>query len=163
MANLLFAMELDRRLAQDAKDSKDRVIAVSLHPGFIKTGLHRDFPVLRGLFTLAQPFIKNIPQGAATTVHCCLAPNIEGGKYYANCAVAPVFPNSSCIPLDKAATRLWEASEKLVNPVPDINESKEKEEQAREKEIEKEKQDVTDFVSKDKETETNQKQENTDT
>jgi len=115
LCNILFTMELDRRLKEEAKDSKERVVAVCLHPGVIKTDLGRESTFVSVGLTVASPFLKNIPQGAATTLFCCLSPNIEGGKYYSDCALAEVKPHKSVLPLDKAAVRLWEVSEKLVN------------------------------------------------
>jgi len=115
VCNILFTMELDRRLKEEAKDSKERVVAVCLHPGVIKTELGRESTLVSVGLTVASPFLKNIPQGAATTLFCCLSPNIEGGKFYSDCALAEVKPHKSVLPLDKAAARLWEVSEKLVN------------------------------------------------
>jgi len=115
MCNILFAIELDRRLAEDAKDAKDRVKAVSLHPGVIKTELVRDTKGAGAFMTMARPFLKSIPQGAATTVFAALSPDIEGGKYYADCALSQIKPHKSVLPLDKSAARLWELSEKFLS------------------------------------------------
>jgi len=115
LCNILFTMELDRRLKEEAKDAKERVIAVCLHPGVINTELARDSGAAKVGYKIASPFLKSVPQGAATTMFCTLSPDIEGGKYYADCALASVQAHKSVGPLDKAATRLWETSEKLVN------------------------------------------------
>jgi len=118
VANVLFAMELDRRLEEEAKaaGAKHRVTVHSLHPGVIATDLTRDWKGGSAFMALARPFFKSIPQGAATTLYCALAPDLEtkGGKYYADCAETKPVPHPSLEPLDKSARRLWEASEKLV-------------------------------------------------
>jgi len=170
MANLLFAMELDKRLAEEAKDAKDRVIAVSLHPGVIKTDLLRDNTAGKRMLSVFKPFLKTIPQGAATTLYCCLAPDVQGGKYYADCAVAKIKPHKSCVPLDKSAARLWELSEKLVGSKKEETKDKEQDkekETEKEKEPEKEKEtdkeiDVTDSPRQEKEPDQSQETEEAD-
>jgi len=82
--NLLFAREYNRRYQSAG------VTCVSLHPGVIATELSRDMPsfmqfVLKS--AIARPFLKTVPQGAATSIRCCsLKDNeIQGGHYYKDC------------------------------------------------------------------------------
>lgn len=72
-ANILHACELNNRFA----DSHG-IVAVSLHPGVIETELWRHAGVV-------YPANKTIPQGAATSVFCCVSPTIQGGRYYNDC------------------------------------------------------------------------------
>jgi len=116
LANILFAKELDARLAAEAKGkgSSARVTAHSLHPGVIKTEITRDMGTGVSIFlTLGKPFLKTIPQGAATTLYCAVAPPLEktGGKYFADCAEKQPKPYARD---PENARKLWEASEKLV-------------------------------------------------
>jgi NAD(P)-dependent dehydrogenase (short-subunit alcohol dehydrogenase family) len=97
-ANILFAVELDRR-GQDAG-----VRAFSLHPGSIPgTGLERHVPrqdlEAAGIIDEAgNPILdpgrnlKTVPQGAATIVWCATSPQLDGlgGVYCENCDIAPV-------------------------------------------------------------------------
>lgn len=67
LCNILFTRELNRRNAGTG------VSAYSLHPGVIKTNLGQHLnPVMRGLFSLGQVFLKSIDQGASTSVYCSL-------------------------------------------------------------------------------------------
>ncbi len=130
-SNILFAVELDRRL-------RDRGIrATALHPGGINTelGRHLDPGMIEGM--LAQinaalaiegkpPYVwKTIPQGAATSVWAgFVAPSDEvGGRYCENCHVSevtdaeisPVSEGVRSYALDPETARaLWAKSEELV-------------------------------------------------
>jgi NAD(P)-dependent dehydrogenase (short-subunit alcohol dehydrogenase family) len=96
-ANILFAVELDRR------GTKDGIRAFSLHPGGIVTGLAKHISVERlkemgNLDAEGYPVIdpdrdmKSIPQGAATHVWCAVSPQLDGrgGVFCANCDIAPL-------------------------------------------------------------------------
>lgn len=125
-ANVLFAVELDRR----GRDYGIR--AYSLHPGGIVTGLAKHIPIERlkamgNLDANGDPVIdpdrdmKSIPQGAATHVWCAVSPLLanKGGVFCANSDVAPLFDGSDPPPYGVApyavdpssAERLWELSE----------------------------------------------------
>uniref|UniRef100_A0A674DF75 WW domain containing oxidoreductase n=2 Tax=Salmo trutta TaxID=8032 RepID=A0A674DF75_SALTR len=107
LCNLLFSNELHRRLAPHG------VTANAVHPGnMMYTAIHRT-----SFFTLACPFTKSMQQGAATTVYCAVAPELEGfgGMYINNCF--------RCLPSPQAedqatAASLWELSERLVSERP---------------------------------------------
>ncbi|WNG33700.1 SDR family NAD(P)-dependent oxidoreductase [Archangium violaceum] len=131
-ANILFAVELDRRLRERG------VRATAVHPGAIKTELGRHLPddslstfVERTNADLAaqgkQPFaLKTIPQGAATSVWAGVVAEADevGGRYCENCHVTtrvtldPLDPSSEGVrpyALDlERATALWAKSEALV-------------------------------------------------
>ncbi|XP_013389042.1 WW domain-containing oxidoreductase [Lingula anatina] len=106
LCNVLFAHGLHARL------SKFRVWTNSCHPGnMMYTNLHRSWWVWTLLFGLARPFTKSMQQGAATTVFCATALEIDGygGMYFNNCC--------RCLPAEKTfkeklCNALWELSEK---------------------------------------------------
>jgi len=111
-ANILFAYELNRRMQEKGK----KVIGASLHPGGIKTNLQRHLTSFEALLIAASSFLlKTIEQGAATSLYCCTAPEIEqndlGGKYFSD--------SNEAVPMEYAlnpetAKKLWEISEQMV-------------------------------------------------
>ncbi|HEY9137567.1 MAG TPA: SDR family NAD(P)-dependent oxidoreductase [Terriglobus sp.] len=132
-ANILFAVELDRRY-------KDRgVRATAVHPGGIRTELARHISdeMLEAWVKSIQeqrqknnepPFeFKSIPQGAATSVWAgVVAPAAEvGGHYCEDCQVSPVvteeqngFTLSAGVRAyavdSESAKALWKKSEEMV-------------------------------------------------
>ncbi len=109
LANLLHA----RKLAADLQGSGVTVNA--LHPGVIQTNLGRDnrslLMPLVGL--LAKPFMKSIPQGAATQCYVATHPDLDGvsGEYFSDCKLA----RSSAWGRDmELAAQLWEETERLA-------------------------------------------------
>jgi NAD(P)-dependent dehydrogenase (short-subunit alcohol dehydrogenase family) len=121
-ANVLFALELDRRL-------RDRgVRATSLHPGGIPTelGRHLTEETLHALAEARGDRVmqwKTVPEGAATSVWAGFVADADevGGRYCEDCAVAPVIddPNQSPGVMGYAldpdtATALWTRSGELV-------------------------------------------------
>lgn len=127
-ANVLFAVELDRRL-------RDRgVRATALHPGGIVTELGRHLTdesiatllEARGARELEW---KSVPQGAATSVWAGFVAEADevGGRYCEDCAVAPVIDDADESPgvmryaLDAdTAAGLWSLSERLVGETFDL-------------------------------------------
>ena len=94
-ANSLFAVELDKR------GQEHGIRAFAVHPGGILTDLARyltdedfkAFGVYRENGVLKGPdWLKNIEQGAATTVWCGVSPqlNNKGGVYCEDCDIAPM-------------------------------------------------------------------------
>lgn len=125
-ANILFAVELERRLGARG------VHANAVHPGVIMTDLARhmvpaDIEMLqkraveRGQAGGLQ--MKSVPAGAATSVYAATAPELEGrgGLYLEDCHVAEVDDDENAAEgvrsyaLDpEAAKRLWTLSEEMV-------------------------------------------------
>jgi len=124
-------------LGASQKYPADKLISTSLHPGWVYSPL--DVHVMASMFgtgvfgkmiggLLRQIFfwkgdIISAEDGAQTTLHCLLADDIESGKFYSQVGVYkdeaakkggwPMeLPNPNGTP--EAATKLWEASEKLV-------------------------------------------------
>jgi NAD(P)-dependent dehydrogenase (short-subunit alcohol dehydrogenase family) len=90
-ANVLFAVEADRRYHQDG------IRAYAVHPGAIlDTDLarHYDPEELKSVVERARRIgsFKNIEQGAATTLWCASSPQLHdiGGVYCENCDIAPI-------------------------------------------------------------------------
>jgi NAD(P)-dependent dehydrogenase (short-subunit alcohol dehydrogenase family) len=116
-ANILFTVELDRRLRERG------VRSYAVHPGMIATELGRymtrdDYGALSERAKRSPggkfPPRKSIESGAATSVWAATAPELhsQGGVYCEDCAV-----NDQPAPyaLDaEAARRLWSLSEELV-------------------------------------------------
>jgi NAD(P)-dependent dehydrogenase (short-subunit alcohol dehydrogenase family) len=121
-ANVLFAVELDRRLASR------RVRANALHPGGIVTELGRhlskdDIAELMSRAPGGKMEWKTPEQGAATSAWAATAPELEGkgGLYLDDCQIAQVRKSEDdpsgyeAYARDpEAARRLWAVSEDLV-------------------------------------------------
>jgi NAD(P)-dependent dehydrogenase (short-subunit alcohol dehydrogenase family) len=134
-ANILFAVELDRR------GEASGIRAFSVHPGAVVTelGRHMTDDDLRGFGLTREDgpgFIpagksvaeggdfKTIEQGAATSVWCATSPRLAGmgGVYCLDVDIAEVLPSDSTVgrgvlprAIDpKAAERLWALSEELT-------------------------------------------------
>jgi NAD(P)-dependent dehydrogenase (short-subunit alcohol dehydrogenase family) len=126
-ANSLFAVELDKR------GEEHGIHAFAVHPGGILTDLARyltdedfkAFGVYRENGVLKGPdWLKNIEQGAATTVWCAVSPqlNSKGGVYCEDCDIAPMLPADSELSSgvrpwavnNAAAEALWVLSEELT-------------------------------------------------
>ena len=109
LANVLFTRELARRQARSG------VTVYAVHPGAVSSELGRAYEAripafLRTYVTdLTKVFLKTAEGGAQTSLHCAFAECLEGetGKYYSDCAVAPVISQGMD---DKQAKKLWEVS-----------------------------------------------------
>jgi NAD(P)-dependent dehydrogenase (short-subunit alcohol dehydrogenase family) len=113
LANLLFAMELQRRL--NAAGSK--AIATAAHPGLVATN---NYAQTTGLFArLMVRLAQSDEMGALPVLYAAIA-NIPGGsfsgpKHFMHMRGAPELIKCSKTALDKkVAKRLWIASEELT-------------------------------------------------
>jgi WW domain-containing oxidoreductase len=105
---VLMANEMTRRWGPEG------VVANSLHPGTLMlTAIGRRSLVARLLLTAAVPFAKTLAQGAATSVYCATAPEIEGkgGRYFVDCKPVPASEEAENAAV---AGRLWELSEHWI-------------------------------------------------
>jgi NAD(P)-dependent dehydrogenase (short-subunit alcohol dehydrogenase family) len=95
LANIMFANGLSRRFA------KQELGVFSLHPGVVGTKL------LRAGFGMEGP--DSLAQGAATSVHCALAPELTGqsGLYFVRSRATEPAPQATN-PHD--VERLWQLS-----------------------------------------------------
>lgn len=110
LANILFTMELDRRLGGVG------VAAKALHPGVVGTSFAQgaEGSKLMGvMMRVLKPFLSTPAQGAATSVHLATASDDEvaRGLYWADEDVKELLPIAS----DEAVARkLWDVSAELV-------------------------------------------------
>ena len=121
-ANILFAVELDRRMKAQG------VRANALHPGAIMTELGRhlqqaDIQELQSRAPRGRMEWKSVPAGAATSVWAATAPELEGkgGLYLEDCQIAKLRTSPDdeggyeAWALDPdAAKKLWEVSEQML-------------------------------------------------
>jgi len=110
LANVLFARELQERLFL----KKSNIISVSLHPGAVRTELARHLGAMKVVFYPLSVFFKTPNQGAQTTLHCALSPDVfkHGGEYFDNCRQTKAHVATE----ENAPSRkLWELSERLTN------------------------------------------------
>ena len=110
LANILFALELARRLEGTGVTSN------SLHPGVVATRFGRDGDLGwlgRIGMPLVRPFVLNASQGAQTSVYLASSPDVEGitGLYWYKCTPAQ---STRAAQDDAAARRLWDESVRLV-------------------------------------------------
>jgi NAD(P)-dependent dehydrogenase (short-subunit alcohol dehydrogenase family) len=118
LANLLFAYELNRRLAAAGA----RTLSLAAHPGYSTTGLTRNMPpLLRAGSRAAEPFIaQSAAMGALPLLRAATDPAAAGGQYYGPGNLLetkgnPKLVRSSARSYDEqVARRLWEVSEKLT-------------------------------------------------
>lgn len=109
LMNLMFAREFNGRYADQG------IVANALHPGVIGTELARDQnPLMMAVGVLAMPFMKSIPQGAATSLYVATAPQYQntGGLYFSHCN--EIKAQHKLALNDSACTDLWHVSESLT-------------------------------------------------
>lgn len=111
LANLLFTLELSRRLEDTG------VTANALTPGIVRTNLgrHIHVPLLaKPLVSLASwALLKSPEEGARTSVYLACSPDVEGvqGKCFADCQEQKLLPKATD---EDVAKKLWDISEVMV-------------------------------------------------
>ncbi|SEM34640.1 oxidoreductase [Streptacidiphilus jiangxiensis] len=119
LANLLFAYELQRRLAA----AEARTVAVAAHPGYSSTELTRHLPAWMqpANRVLVEPlFAQPAEQGALPSLRAATDPDALGGQYYGPSGFqqmrgAPKLVRSIPASHDTAAQqRLWTVSQELT-------------------------------------------------
>jgi NAD(P)-dependent dehydrogenase (short-subunit alcohol dehydrogenase family) len=118
LANLLFAYELQRRLAA----KKEPTIALAAHPGFSNTELMRNLPgAVQPIWKLFGPYVTNSAEkGALPTLMAATSPTAQGGQYYGPDGIGevmgyPKLVKSTAQSHDEALQkRLWTVSEELT-------------------------------------------------
>jgi len=118
LANLMFAYDLQRRLAA----AKAKTIAVAAHPGVAATELVRHVPGagLPGVSWLSGRLLNTSELGALATLRAATDPAVQGAQYYGPNGFKelrgyPVLVTSSPQSHDTALqARLWSVSEELT-------------------------------------------------
>jgi NAD(P)-dependent dehydrogenase (short-subunit alcohol dehydrogenase family) len=122
LANLLFGLELQRRLTAAGSP----VRSLMAHPGYSSTNLQFAGPTgwRKAAMRIGNPLMAQKPAiGALGQVRAAVAPDVEGGQYYGSAALfeSRGFPElvqpSRSAQDPQVAARLWEASEKLTGVV----------------------------------------------
>ena len=119
LANLLFALELDRRLRAAGSKTK----STAAHPGYAATNLQHAGPTRVDELLMVVPnrfFAQSDEMGALPILYAGTEPGVEGGTYVGPDGVAeqrghpkPVSPSAAA--RDEAvARRLWEVSERMT-------------------------------------------------
>lgn len=122
LANLMFAFDLQRRLAAAAKTQGAKTIAVAAHPGVAATELTRHVPGagLPGVNWLFGRILNTAEMGALPTLRAATDPAVQGGQYWGPDGFRemrgyPVPATASRLSRDEAIQqRLWQVSEELT-------------------------------------------------
>src|SRR5215207_3321908 len=119
LANLLFALELDRRLRREGSTVK----SLAAHPGYAATNLQTAAPPLvdRLVMKIGNAVIAQSDEmGALPTLFAATEPGLEGGTYVGPDGLseqrghpAIVLPNRRARD-EETARRLWHVSEELT-------------------------------------------------
>ena len=124
LANLLFALELDRAARRAGRD----LVSVAAHPGISGTDLINNMTgnhalpdlVQRGVDAASRLVTQSAEQGALPQLHAATAPGITGGAYYGpdgfreywghpkRAAASPAAQD------ERTAERLWERTAELT-------------------------------------------------
>ncbi|XP_061722258.1 retinol dehydrogenase 13-like [Cydia pomonella] len=107
LCNILTTVELERRL-------KGTGVTVNcLHPGIVATGFGSDNWLASSFLFYLKAFWKSPWEGAQTTIHLAVTPELAttSGRYFEDCA--EVLPSKQAQDVN-LARRLWEESEILV-------------------------------------------------
>nr|GEW83953.1 hypothetical protein [Tanacetum cinerariifolium] len=95
------------------KEEGVNITANSLHPGVINTNFSRHGGFFAMFVNAAKSFLKNIPQGAATTCYVALHPQLNGisGQYFADSNLSKA---SGYAQDTELAKKLWDFTVKLI-------------------------------------------------
>ncbi len=122
LANLLFALELDRR----ARAQSSKLASLPVHPGVAQTNIVANGPgsgdlKTKLLFTFGKFLTQNDAMGALPTLYAATAPAAQGGEYigpdgFMEAKGYPRVVQPRRNALDHAAAhRLWDVSEQLTS------------------------------------------------
>jgi NAD(P)-dependent dehydrogenase (short-subunit alcohol dehydrogenase family) len=119
LANLLFALELERRLSAAGSTIK----SMAAHPGYAATNLQFAAPPLvdRMVMRVINPVVaQSADMGALPILYAATEPGLPGGTYAGPDGIAeqrghpkPVAPNRAARD-EETARRLWDVSEKMT-------------------------------------------------
>lgn len=111
LCNLLFASELQRRLAGE------EVAVSTVHPGFVSTSLGRDNRFAHLLLKLIRPLIRTPEKGARTSVELATEPlgAVGGAGFHVDGKRKDLLPRATDPVM---ARRLWDDSAQMVGLEP---------------------------------------------
>ena len=118
-ANVVFALELDRRLRAAGSPVK----SVLAHPGYSATNLQTTGPTgaMKALLRVGNRiFAQSAERGALPQIHAATAPGVESGEFYGPDGFNQLRGKPTLVqPVDRArdaelGRRLWEVSEQLT-------------------------------------------------
>jgi NAD(P)-dependent dehydrogenase (short-subunit alcohol dehydrogenase family) len=123
LANLLFAIELQRRFVKNGLDA----LSIGAYPGYSRTSLHLKGPEMEGsslrlmlsklLYVL---FAQSAEMGVLPMLYAAVSPDVKGGDYIGPSSFSgmrgyPTLAQASKLARDKQLSRrLWEVSEQLT-------------------------------------------------
>ena len=123
LANLMFALELDRRLR--AKGSP--IASIACHPGVAKTELTRQVGWAKLIMPIAATLLNTAKQGALPALQAATDPDAQGGDYYGTYGFMEATGATSGRAVATAtardpllATRLWEVSKDMTGIDPGL-------------------------------------------
>ncbi len=123
LANLMFALELDRRLR--AKGSP--IASIACHPGVAKTELTRQVGWAKLIMPIAATLLNTAKQGALPALQAATDPDAQGGDYYGPYGFMEATGATSGRAVATAtardpllAPRLWEVSKDMTGIDPGL-------------------------------------------
>jgi NAD(P)-dependent dehydrogenase (short-subunit alcohol dehydrogenase family) len=119
LANVLFALELDRRL----RGNHSLIRSLLAHPGYAATNLQTNGPT--GLYRLvgilsSKLIAQSAVQAALPSLYAATVPDVDGGQFYGPDRLGELRGHPTLVAPDPAAQdreladRLWTASEELT-------------------------------------------------
>ena len=132
LANLMFALELDRRARSKGLD----LVSVAAHPGYTHTRLVANMAGSRDTSPLATAieyfgelggryFAQSVEQGALPTLYAATSPDVRGGDYYGPDGMFEMrgWPGRAQVPRaafdTEVSARLWDVTAELTRVAPD--------------------------------------------
>lgn len=132
LANLMFALELDRRARSKGLD----LVSVAAHPGYASTKLVANMAGSREAGPMATAieyfgdlagryFAQSVEHGALPTLYAATAPDVRGGDYYGPDGMFEMrgWPGRAHVPRAASdadvSARLWDVTAELTRVTPD--------------------------------------------
>ncbi|GAB5347957.1 oxidoreductase [Alteriqipengyuania sp. 357] len=123
LANLMFALELDRRL----RAAGSPIASIACHPGVAKTELTRQVGWAKIVMPFAAPLLNTPRQGALPALQAATDPAAQGGEYFGPYGFMEATGASSGRAVATAtardpllAARLWEISKDMTGIDPGL-------------------------------------------
>jgi len=123
LANLMFALELDRRL----RAAGSPIASIACHPGVAKTELTRQVGWAKVVMPIFWPLLNTAKQGALPALQAATDPAAQGGDYYGPYGFMEATGATSGRAVATAtardpllAARLWEVSKDMTGVDPGL-------------------------------------------